>query len=235
MCIKLEEFSVSRVILYQISSMLRGKRFIPMMILELLMCIIVCSSAATCAPADSENIENSTPFFDTRVNEVDGEVSNDEVTTTNVPEQTESIFDKRFDIEEDLIKETTSQPTPQMQIPLTTEDPIATTENSAMQAYQTYQNVLQQQMLRTFLMLLTEIRKRQMQAPAEQEVQESQVVETSMPCECEIDDVSTSDDDGNVIVFDENSGRYVSISKKLLNEDESHVSIIQRETRIESR
>jgi hypothetical protein len=83
--------------------------------------------------------------------------------------------------------------------------------------------------------MLSEVKKRQMQ----QDMQESQVVETSVPyhstagseCECEIDDVSTSDD-GKVIVFDENTGKYVYVDGKALAEKiqqrhAHHVSLIR--------
>ena len=81
----------------------------------------------------------------------------------------------------------------------------------------------------------------------QEELQESQVVETSMPysvssrsssssnddsdCECEIDDVSSSDD-GKVIVFDESTGKYVYVDGKDLDEkiqerNAQHVSEIQ--------
>jgi uncharacterized protein involved in high-affinity Fe2+ transport len=211
-------------------------------LLNLLLGIIAFSSTMG-APTAIESIQTSTEtFFNTELNEINSELLKEEETTANTFETTETPFDKRFDIDDNSSNAITLQPL-QMQIPSTSDVPVSTatqelevtTDNASMQAYQTYQEILQSQIFRTFFTVLTELQKHQTQ----QEVQESQLIETSMPyfnpSECKFDDVSTSGDDGKVIVFDENSGSYVYLDRKLLMEseqNESHVSVIQR--RIES-
>lgn len=206
---------------------------------------IIAFSSATSAPTAIENIQTSTEIFvDTKLNEVNGKLPKEEEDTTKL-DSTESPFDKRFDSDERLVSTTTSQPWLQMQIPSTSDAPVpthefeVTTDNAAMRMYQTYQDILRQQIFRTFLTLLMEIQQRQMQSASQQEVQESQIIEISMPYfnpSAYKFDVSTNGDDGKVIVFDENSGSYVYLDRKLLIENqqnESHVSVIQK--RIESR
>lgn len=199
---------------------------------------IIAFSGAMGAPTAIESIKTSTEtFFNTELNEINGKLLKEEETTANTFDTTETPFDKRFDIDENSSNAITLQPLLQMQIPSTSDIPVVTatqelevtTDNPSMQAYQTYQEILQSQIFRTFFTVLTELQKHQTQ----QEVQESQLIETSMPyfnpSECKFDDVSTSGDDGKVIVFDENSGSYVYLDRKLLMENEqneSHVSVI---------
>lgn len=177
--------------------------------------VLLTFSKVFCAP--TENKESQ------KINEIVGEPQKDE--TTNEPETTESPFDKRFNIDGDSI---TSQSPNQMQIPITTDAPSMTSElpaeNSPVEVYQMYQDILQSQIYRTFFMLLAELQSRQLLSHSQQEVQESQVIETSMPYFTPSD---CTTDDGKVIVFDENSGSYVYLDKDLLNQqDESHVSVI---------
>lgn len=231
-----------------------------------LMCIFVCS--VNCAPADDGetttlSFETTTTALlpDTQINEVDGKSPNDEVleefstpsTTTTEEMTTESEIDKRFDVEETtmMMMKTTEESLIEATKESIMDDKIETStllpavqslsDHTNARIMQQYREVLRSQFLRTLLLTLNELKKRQMQQQHQEEVQESQVVETSMPysanssgdsdCECEIDDVSTSDD-GKVIVFDENTGRYVyvdgrDLDEKIQERNAQHVSEIQ--------
>lgn len=234
--------------------------------LALLMCIFVCS--VNCAPADDgetttlsfDTTTTTTAFLhDTRINEVDGKSPNDEVleefsttTTRTTTEEmtTESEIDKRFDIDEttmmstttavESLVETTKESIMDDKIETSTSLPAvhALSDHTNARIMQHYREMLRSQFLRTLLVTLSELKRRQMQQQQQQqhqeEVQESQVVESSMPysdCECDFDDVSTSDD-GKVIVFDESTGKYVYVDGKDLDEkiqerNAQHVSEIQ--------
>lgn len=237
--------------------------------LALLMCIFVCS--VNCAPADDgetttlsfETTTTTTALLpDTRINEVDGKSPNDEVleefstpsTTTTEEMTTESEIDKRFDIEETTMMttkqslvEATKDSIMDDKIEISTSLPavLSLSDHTNARIMQHYREMLRSQFLRTLLVTLSELKKRQMQQQQHQEeLQESQVIETSMPysvssksisddsdCECEIDDVSSSDD-GKVIVFDESTGKYVYVDGKDLDEkiqerNAQHVSEIQ--------
>jgi hypothetical protein len=235
-----------------------------------LMCIVMCSSInAAPTTEDTSTIMtttlssafdnfHTTPFFDTRVNEVDGNSPNDELlsditTTTTTTEEipistTESKFDKRFDgaggdedgfesWKKSLIHEVekseeaaTTLSTPSLSSSTASQHP-SISEHTRARIMHHYREIMRSQFLRTLLIMLSEVKKRQMQ----QDAQESQVVETSVPyhsagseCECEIDDVSSSDD-GKVIVFDESTGKYVYVDGKTLAAKihAHHVSVIQ--------
>jgi hypothetical protein len=202
-------------------------------------------TSVICAPTDSITTNEITQipknaFPNTELNEVNGKLLTEEA--TNSPDTTESPSDPRFDIDEGLT--VTPQPSLQMQIPETSDAPdvtkkldIVTANNDdATRVYNAYQDILQSQIFRTFYTLLTELQKSQLHPTPQQEVHESQVIETSMPyfnpSEYKNDDVNGSGDDDKVIVFDENSGKYVYLDRKLLmqdQQDESHVSIIFKE------
>lgn len=205
----------------------------------------------------------TTPFYDIRVNEVDGKSPNDELfatsrTTTKlietteqeVPVTTESVFDKRFDgvaenedgfesWKKSLIHEVekSAETTTLSTLSSIAPQHPSISEHTRDRIMQHYRELMRSQFLRTLLIMLSEVKKRQMQHQQQQDVQESQVVETSVPyhsgseCECEIDDVSTSDD-GKVIVFDENTRKYVYVDGKTLAEKiqqrhAHHVSVIR--------
>lgn len=172
---------------------------------------------------------------------------------TTIRKMESSEIDKGFDFkvekneEEESLQDSTTKDSI---IEISTQPSSSQTDDSNSQFIQHYREMLRRQFLRTLLIMLSEIKKRQMQqqqpplatpeSTHEMLQEESKIVENSMPsissaifnsdCECEIDDVSTSDD-GKVIVFDENTGKYVYVDGKDLEEkiqerNAQHVSVI---------